>query len=222
MRSRNRRTAGFLGIELKYLDTHVSGHVLNAPNDQTAGLMNPLLLGIANCLNAVSQGDGEQQRDGRKMMMRGISITGHVKVPAVITPPNITVLPDFFIALVLDTQCNGVVPNSQDIYTNPSQIVSLSTRPYRNLQYSQRFKVLATRSLNTNALAIGFNGAGMEQQGEFITFRIDKKFAIPVLFKGTTDNVANIVDNSLNVVAWTSSATIPCQLSYNARMRFVG
>lgn len=222
MRRRNRRTAGFLGIEVKFYDSFVVGALLTAPTNQTGGLHNPVQLGVTNALNSVAQGDGEQERDGRKMMMRSISINGHLRTQNTITLANLTELPDFFIALVLDTQCNGAVLQSAEVYTNPSATSSLSTAPFRNLQFSQRFKVLATRRIRSIPLPVGFDGNNMDRSGMIYPFRIDKKLAIPVLFSGTQAAIANITTNSLSIVAWTSITAIPTQLTYNSRLRFVG
>ena len=227
LRSRNRRTAGFLGIEIKYYDSYVIGSQLTTSTTQAGGLHNPLLLGIPQALNNVAQGDGEQERDGRKMMMRSISINGHLNRNAIASgPTDLEVAPDYFIALVLDTQANGAVLNSQDVYTNVSSLASLSTSPFRNLQYSQRFKVLATRRITGRQLTAGVidaTGTGsFDIAGQFYPFRFDKKLAIPVLFTGTNATVANVVDNTLSILAWTSNNTNPTQISYNARLRFVG
>lgn len=39
---------------------------------------------------------------------------------------------------------------------------------------------------------------------------------------GTTESVANIIDNSIHVVAYTSSQDLAPLINYNARLRFVG
>ena len=227
MRSRNRRTAGFLGIEVKFFDTSVIGSQLVSSVSQSGGLHNPVTLGIPQCLNMVPQGDGEQDRDGRKMMMRSISVNGHLNRNSLASgPTDLEVAPDYFIALVLDTQANGATLNSQDVYQNPSGLSTLSTAPFRNLQYSQRFTVLATKRIIGRQLSVGVidaTGSGsFDVAGQHYPFRFDKKLAIPVMFTGTTATIANIVDNTLSILAWTSNNTNPTQISYNARLRFVG
>ena len=59
---RNVRTGGFLNMELKFYDTANTGININTSTDGSAGEQDPT---SKNCLNAVAQGDGEQQRDGR-------------------------------------------------------------------------------------------------------------------------------------------------------------
>lgn len=128
-----------------------------------------------------------------------------------------------YIALVLDTQCNGALLNSEDVFKNPSGDAVLAASPYRNLQYVERFKVLAWRRIRLVQPTIVWDGTNLEQGGTNtpFTMSVDLK-GLQVTFSGTTETIANITDNSLNLVAYSNFGDTAPTLSYNARLRFTG
>ncbi len=221
-RTMNRRVGGFLGIETKFYDTKLISSVINAPSDASAGEQNP---SATICLNSVTQGDGESQRDGRKITMKSIFIEGHVAVSAQASQSTADAASTIFIALVMDTQTNGALFNSEDVFTNPSASATCAGGPFRNLQFSKRFRVLATRKFVMYPMTMtndtGATG-GVIQGGLIKKFRFYKNLATQVIYNGTTETIANITDNSLSLIAYTNSTGLAPQLFYNARLRFVG
>lgn len=217
----NSRTAGFLGIETKFYDTSLVGSTLTGPTDASGGEHNP---SATIALNTVVQGDGEQNRDGRKMVMKSIYVSGVVRsLPlanhTVVEPNHIIV-----ISLVLDTQTNGALLSSENVFTNPSGNQLTVTQHFRNLQYIQRFKVLKTIKLVLDNQVTQYDGTNIEVGQRVTPFSMFAKLSdIPVNFTGTSENIANIVDNSLHVVAYVYEAgSGSATLTYNARLRFVG
>jgi hypothetical protein len=220
LRRRNVRTAGFLGIENKFYDTSLFGHVVLAPADAAGGEANP---SATICLNSVTQGDGESQRDGRKIAMNGVSVNGFVNYASQTNQTATDTAPVIYIALVLDRQCNATLLNSEDVFCNPSANAALAANPYRNLQYSKRFKVLASALVTMRDPEMVYDGTNIEQAGSRSPFRFDVKLAgLGVTYTGTTESIANIVDNSLSIVVYAGNITTAPTLSYNARLRFVG
>ncbi len=221
-RFRNYRTGGFMGMELKFYDTGITGASLTAPADATAGLKNP---SATIALNTVVQGDGEQQRDGRRMTMKSIFVSGTIKVPAKTSESTGDDGALIFIALVLDTQANGAVLASENVFVNPAGNTILAANPMRNLQFIKRFRVLGTKSIHINSPAIandtGATG-GIIQQGVVRKWSFFKNLDMQTTFSGTTENIANITDNSLSIVAWTSDIDMAPLISYSSRLRFMG
>ncbi len=221
-RTVNPRIGGFLGIELKFYDQKLIGSALTAPTDGSGGEHDPSATVL---LNTVIQGDGESNRDGRKMTMRSIYVDGQVNVSSQSSKNTADEGTQIFLALVLDTQTNGATISSENVYVNPGANSITAASPMRNLQFTKRFKVLATRHFEMQNTAMtndsGSTGgviiAGLSQR-----FKIYKKLNLPVQFSGTTETVANIVDNSLHLIAWCSSTTLAPKISYNSRLRFVG
>ncbi len=219
-RFRNIRTGGFIGKELKFYDTKLVASALTAPTDAAGGEHDPSATIV---LNSVTQGDGEQQRDGRKMTMKSIYINGLVTV---VPQANVTAgdpASVIYIALVLDTQTNGATIVSEEVYENKSADGILAASPMRNLQQSTRFRVLAKKQFTMQNPNLSWDGTNMEQQGLSRTWKMYVNLKnMNVLFKGTTESVANIVDNSLHLIAYTSSTSLAPLLYYNSRLRFQG
>lgn len=219
---RNRRVGGFLGIELKFYDQKLIGGTLTAPSDATGGEHDPSATVL---LNTVVQGDGESNRDGRRMTMRSIFVEGQVNIGSQSSKNTLDEGTQIFIALVLDTQTNGATINSEDVYVNPGANSITAASPLRNLQNSRRFKVLGTRKfVMQNATTTNDSGStgGVIVSGMSKRFKFFKTLGHRVNFTGTTETVANISDFSLHIIAWCSSTTFAPKISYNSRLRFVG
>lgn len=216
----NLRTGGFIGIEKKYLDTSKVASALTAPTNSAGGEHDPATL---DCLNAIAQGDTEQQRDGKQVVLDSVWINGHVQSAAVegITSPR--ALQSYFVALILDTQTNGAQLNSEDVFTNPGANASTNTLPLHNLQYSKRFKLLRKWHLTRAPLTLlAETQNSLSADGQCYPFSGFVKLGIPCNFTGTTGVISNIMDNSLHVIAYTNSTDGTPSISYNARVRFRG
>jgi len=219
LRASNVRIGGFLGIEHKFYDTTYTAAITNSTG-MTGLEADP---NTVNCISAPAQGDGESDRDGKKINIESVHVHGVVSIASQADQTGADVVPTIMIALVLDTQSNGAQLNSEDVYKNLTSSALSSPTPLRNLQYSRRFKVLKTKILNFPAPALSYDGTNMEQSGKTMSFGMDiKRLNIPVTFTSTTAGIANVVDNSLHIIATTSSTTMAPTLYYNARIRFVG
>ncbi len=222
-RTLNPRIGGFLGIELKFYDQKLITASLGSPTDASAGEHNP---SATVSLNTVTQGDGESQRDGRKITMKSIMVEGTITVGLLAAQSTAKTSAQIFIALVLDTQTNGALLNSEDVFTNPGANAETAAMPFRNLQFTKRFKVLATRKFsigNPNMTNDTGSTGGVISNGLTKRFKIFKKLNnIQVLFSNTTETIANITDNGLNIVAFCTSTSLTPKLSYSSRLRFVG
>ncbi len=221
-RTINPRSGGFLGIELKFYDNKLVSTALAAPSDATGGELDP---SGASSLTTVAQGDGESNRDGRKLRARSIYVEGQIKTSTQSTESTADAQALIFLALVLDTQSNGAALNSEDVYANPGASANTAAGPFRNLQFTKRFKVLATRRFiiqNPNiANETGATG-GLVQNGLSKRFKFFKKLNFDIIYKGTTADIANTVDNSLHIIGFTTSTAMAPQINYISRFRFVG
>lgn len=213
------RSVPALGVEKKFYDTLVVDSAIVSPAGPTGGEQNPTAV---ICLNSVTQGDGEQQRDGRRMTMVSIHVTGNVKQTTQTNQTALDVAPTIFLALVLDTQTNGALLNSEDVFANPSVDNVLAANLLRNLQFSRRFKVLKSLTFMMPIAQAVYDGTNIEIGGVVRPFRMDVMLDVSSTFSGTTETIANITDNSLTFIAFASDIGAAPLLSYNARLRFVG
>jgi hypothetical protein len=204
----NVRSGGFLGYEKKFIDTGRTGAIIASavPGSE----IDP---NTVNCLNAVAQGDGPQNRDGRKYHILSVHIRGFINFIDETVPYTAD---HTRLLLVLDRQTNAAQLQAEDVLNNSAP----ATQAFRNLEFTQRFIVLKDFTLNKPQV-----GSGATTN----TWRATKPFKINYTFKkpiavtcsGTTGNVTAINDNSLHLIAITFNGGSNT-LDYHARVRFVG
>lgn len=216
----NIRSGGYLGIERKFYDTNLNAANLTAPTDASGMEHNP---SATICLNSVVQGDGESNRDGRRITMKSIQVKGTVfwgnLINQTVVPPACSV----FIALIQDMQTNGALLNSEDVFVNKGGTALGNNALTRDLQYSTRFKVLKTWIIQCDTPPVSWDGTNIEVGGGSAQFQGFIKLPDVITnYTSTTESIANIVDNSLSICACTTSTGLSPALSYNARLRFVG
>lgn len=222
---KNARTGGYLGIELKFLDTGASAITVTSPTDASGGEIQPEF-GCTNCLSAPAQGDGESERNGRKINMRSLFAVGQFDTTPNTDSPDVRSPPNYYIAMVLDTQANATAINSEDVFTNPNDGSAVNFKPFRNLANSKRFKILAQKSITWTKLAgqatDGTNTSTAVCENE--PFMLSWKGNIPITFNsGTTANVSAVTDNAVSLIAYTTQATdYTPVVTFNCRMRYVG
>ncbi len=201
----NNRTGGFIGMEYKFLDSAVVGHLLT--NDWDLAII-PV---AGNALNAIEQGDGQSERNGRKCTLTSIGVKGRV----VYNPPDVPAVGKQYstvrLLVVWDKQTNGAITGGSRIITN----IAPAVFGFRNLEFTQRFVVLMDKTIQINDR---YNGSPTRE--EAVSWDFYKKLNIPVLHNGTTGNINNIVDNALNVYCIADGEST--YLDMRARVRFVG
>lgn len=251
----NLRVGGQIGQELKYNDVQLDGYEVEGMPAGSSVVGSTAVAEVIYCtspgagaapgatvlyLNNPAVGSAATQRDGRVIYNRSILIEGCVvfdwwdsRAP----------IPDyFFVALVLDTQCNGTTtgPACTDVYITgtagqsgyatgtPNSVWGL-----RNLTNGKRFRVLAQRRLN---LAPPARGTTAHNSGQVCSvtapFRLSRKLGFRTHFQtsSTTAAVSNIIDNGLFlIVSRFSTATsgdpatiYPMYVWANSRLRFTG
>lgn len=214
------RTGGFLGLENKYFDITHAGTVIS-PSDGAGGELDP---NTDLSLNVVNQGDGETNRDGRQICITEVGIQGVLSSALVTASTELEVIPELFVALVHDSQTNGAQLNSEDVFHNGASDGLLGVAPTRNLKFIKRFKVLATKTIKFPTPFYLWNGTTIKRNASTRTFDMGYKWkkCLKVNYSGTTSDITDIVDNSLHIIAYASSADVPITLTYHSRLRFTG
>lgn len=216
----NVRTGGFLGEELKFMDSWVLNTAFAASNDASAGEFDPVL---GDCLNSIDEGSGQSQRDGRKALLKSVAIEGHIESDGLSDQDDMQKQAYFYIALVLDTQTNGAQLSSEEVFKNVAGLADQAASPMRSLERFSRFKVLKWLRIKA-PIATAFNDAAATGSiaGYQIPFSMYVKLNLPVTYVGTTGGIADISDNSIHVIGWTSIVTMAPKMTYAARVRFIG
>lgn len=218
----NARTGGLLGIEKKFVDCAV-GAVITAPTAATGGEFPPGS-GITGCYTAPAQGDGPSNRDGNKIVVCEINCIGTIVVPAQINQTTADDSCVVYMALVQDTQTNGAQLNSEDVFSNPSGNAFNAANPLRNMSYTSRFKLLAIKKKQLRIPTLTYDGTNIEQTGFHSPIQLKWKGKIPVTFTtaSTTADIANVTDNSVQLVGFCSNASMIPAFYGNVRTRFYG
>ena len=209
----NPRSGGFIGQELKYVDYEYGPSAIQS--NLIDGEADPL---TALCLNAIAQGDGNTQRDGRRVVMHSVHVKGriHFANVNVSTPSS----PMCRLMLVLDTQTNGAQLSADNVLQNTT--TTLETLAWRNLQYSQRFRVLWDRMYKLEPRGLAFiNAANQYTTLASAKFMINKKLALVTNYSGTAATIATITDNSLHIICYADDDLgATGSLAYSSRVRF--
>lgn len=218
--NRNARTGGFMGMELKFKDVNLNASVLATTADGSGMEKDPSATVV---LNSLQQGDGESQRDGRRVTMRSVFVSGMVQIPAQADQTVPEAPPHVCIYLVLDKQTNGATISSEDVFVNPSGTALGGTSLMRNLQFTSRFTILDKVSFNVPIGQVSGDSTNFDMTGGLRKFKLSANLNnLRVTFSGTEDTVANITDNSLHLLASVTSGTTGAILTYNSRLRFMG
>lgn len=216
----NTRTAGFLGIETKFYDTNLNLTGISTATDCSGAELDP---SATSMISTPAVGDGEQNRDGKRIVIKSVQLAGTLRGAPQANQTAVDDQPIVFVALVLDTQTNGAQLNSEDVYKNLNNQTATLAKPLRNLLFAQRFKVLKSASFQMPAPTVTYDGTNIEQGGTQVNFEWFLPMELPVNFNaGTTSSVANVIDNSLHVIAFVTSPDVAVSLAYNARIRFQG
>lgn len=216
----NAVTMGFIGIEKKFLDTAKSLTVVAGAGALTGGEYDPSS-GCTGCLSCPAQGDTEQARDGKRFVIDSLVLKGYVVDPESASEAA-HAASKIFVAVILDTQTNGAQLNSEDVFKNLLGTADGVVNPMKNLLFGKRFRILKSQVWDltpTGVTAAGLTAADAVRR-EFDWY-IPFKGGLPVNTNaGTTADVANVADNSLHVVSFSTLGT--AYIAYNARIRFQG
>lgn len=210
----NLRTGGYLGLESKFIDTTVAETVI-LHDSWAGGEMDP----AANCLCAPTQGNGESNREGRRIVVTQISLQGKVyrvnksDQADAVGPTTVRV------ALVWDKQTNGAQMSAEQVYVDAGN----RALQFRELEYIQRFQVMWSGTFTLTDGATFTDGANTGTiGGTQHFFDVYKKCSIIVNFSANAGSVADIVDNSFHVICCTDGVGATDYIQYQARCRFKG
>ncbi len=188
--------------EMKFHDVDINDAVID-----TAGSIQTELLAIA-------EGNGEEQRVGRKITIKSI----HWRFAVVLTSLDGVTAPTpgdvSRLILYQDTQTNGAAAAVTDI------LEAADYQSFLNLANSQRFRILFDRSYTTSHKAAVGTPADGDYAGEYVAGQFHKKCSIPIEYdnSATTGAIATIRSN--NIGALFISANGDTGVGSKIRFRF--
>lgn len=231
----NLRTGGTLGIEQKYYDSTLAGsNILPLTTaNQTAMPFASATPVVANAvfLNNPTVGSAATQRDGRVIRNKSIEVQGSVHFRIVDQVATGFYPPTVWVALVLDTQVNATAVSlsgaGPPIAYGANVYSALTTAaPFRNLDATTRFRVLAVKRIQTRSDNVPGLTAGYVTGTQQFPFKLYRKLGFKTNFitgAGGSTLGSDIVDNGIFLMAWCDDNTnTTLILEAGARLRFVG
>ncbi|AGS36186.1 putative viral capsid [Circoviridae 4 LDMD-2013] len=190
------------GTELKFLDTSIDDAIVSTTlTVQTAGP------------NLIPQGTAEDERVGRKVVVKSIHWRYRCLLPSSTSQNDTSEV--IRVMLLLDKQCNGSYPGASEILQTNNDWQS-----FNNLSNKDRFVTLYDKTIALNSMGNGGNGTTNESNEVRHCEEFHKKVNIPINFDSTTGAVTEIASNNL-VVALISEGGLPV-FNSNMRIRFEG
>lgn len=172
-------------------------------------------------INSLAQGTGAFQRIGRRASMKSIQFKYEIQNYTIGAAPD-----RLRVALVMDMHPDGLVPSFNTIFQNTDSSGSASSgvESGLNLDQSDRFRVLYTRTFNTPTIA-GAGGAVVQGNLDYnrMTAHFFKKLNTNLLFKSSNHTIADIQAGAIYVIAESDVSTLASQswiLKMNSRLRY--
>mgnify|MGYP000051545353 CR=1 FL=1 len=208
--SLNRRVGGFLGIERHFYDIERTS--IDVPNTVAGAEVDPATV---LCCNAIPEGSGQSERQGRKAQILSWHITGNIVWSDTdIESENMGAVRVLF---VLDKQTNGAQLNAEDVLKDPTD-TGLDPQAQRNLEFESRFEIL--RQFAVRKPFDSYSSGGTPQVRELIVpFAVYIPRKINVCYNADTEAISSITDNSLHVIA-IKNGTEAVTIKYFSRIRY--
>lgn len=218
--------------EMKYFDSEMtSTAIANVTTTWVAGtMMDPtttINLGSAAVATPLSLcvptvGAGLNQRIGRKIKLMKVKVHGLINVPVQAAQAAADAATQIRLLLVMDKQTNAAQMTGAQLM-NDAGAANTTTNSFQNPNQFGRFHVLKDKNFVFSNLNLTGSptAADVIQASSMRTFKLSFKFKSPVTIDFNATNggtVADIIDNSLHIVAGATTTAFAPTLSYYSRV----
>jgi len=224
-RNRYRFTPRSLGnplavTERKYFDTDRAANVAVLSTDWSGTLANPTSL---NTLFCPSLGTAVYQRIGRQVNVARLAIRGNVGLSSFYAS-GLSPKPGYLVRVLvfIDQQTNGVIASAPQVINSASTTDPVDM--FQNYDTFGRFKVLKDVTFKFYYPSVFVDSTSTNFNGMTQTFHWEFKFNPPlrIRFNGNNNGtVADIIDNSFNIMAGTTAAASQAFLDFKCRTVYV-
>ena len=166
------------------------------------------------------QGSTQVTRIGNRIVIKKVQVRGYFLG---IGDTAMTVATDEAnnlarIIIAVDHQCNGSLPNPEDILS-----LTTSINSFRDLDNSDRFTILFDHTQEIS-LKISFEGTDGETTSEErqYPFQFFKNMNLLTQFDGTTADISSIVNNSIVCFGFVEDTKCAVGVFCNFRIRYTG
>lgn len=164
---------------------------------------------LPGSITNIAQGVGDDQRIGRKVVVKSISLRGEIKMPNESNTVLGAASPQSDVMrfmVVQDKQTNGAAANMNSIIAFGAAnggAATLDWRAFRNMDNIDRFNILVDRTVKI-ANPVFTNGTGSATQ-QIVQYNIYRKCNITVDYSTTTAAIGSQASNSLSIYCITSA-----------------
>ncbi len=162
-------------------------------------------------MNLIVQGTGENERIGRKCVVKSIHIKGDVELPTLAGAGGGN-FDRCRIIVYVDKQANGATAAVTDI------LQSADILSHRNLSNTGRFTVLQDQVWNVNQGPAAGDGGANDYTGKFLTWSMYKQLNLPIEFSAAAGALAELRSNNIGLLTITEQGVALAK--YNCRLRF--
>lgn len=166
---------------------------------------------VYGSLNTIGQGDGSTNRNGDKVQVTRLEVSGEINLP---TTSTVADMNDYVRLIVyVDKQCNGANATRAAILdkASPYSFYNPDNQPMNN---PKRFRILFDKTFNLNASAAGYNGTSIVSGTVRKPFKLTKDMKVNLQYNGATGVVSELNNSNLGMLAISSqgAATINCDI----------
>ncbi len=195
--NRFRGSGGGMQSELKFHSTNHSSKTVSS-----GGSVDP------NTLLVLPQGTTQNQRIGRKVIIRVVQLNMSFKKDPTAGAGAFGAVDTVSVGLFLDKQANGAAAAYLDLFDSANGPLAL-----RNLDNTGRFEIFKKWLFVMNSTGAGMSHNSADVLTQEVTasskvLRYYKKCAIPVIYTGATGAITELTSN--NIAMWAiSENTVP-------------
>lgn len=217
------RTAGAAGVtERKYYDSYLAPTALSSANTWAGSEIDPA---ATLCLFAPQEGADINNRIGRKVNIVSIKIRGFIQCASQTAQSSCDYGTSCRVILYVDNQTNAAQAQGEDLMADPGAADPfLCGMTFQNTNNFGRFKSLRDKTYVLQNPAVGRSTDGANvviQNGLVKNFKLSYRFRKPFSVKFNSTNggtVADIVDNSLHLIARVSNTGMAPSICYQCRV----
>jgi len=210
--------------ERKYFDSQLANTTIqNSTTDWNNTEDDPTTL---NTLFAPILGDDFNNRTGRNVRLLSVKVRGEIRYAVQTGQSTVDITPKIRVILYLDKQTNGVQAQGEDLIQSGSSTAP-SIDMFQNVNNFGRFKVLRDKSMSLtqpNLVAATAAGNTIIQGANVRSFEFTYNWrkGLVIHFNNTNGGtVADIVDNSLHIIANCTDNALASQINYKCRCCFL-
>lgn len=168
-------------------------------------------------ISGIQQGDGENEREGRTIHLRGINVQGFIHKNAT-SAATLQREYECRVICYVDHQTNGTSNNTNQVYANPIDATQ-AINAFRDLTYGKQYDIIHSQVINIKP-NLAYTGATYTAANASVPFGFYKKCNIEVNWSGTNSGISNVVDNAIRIMAYSTVGDSNLDCFAHARVFF--